>query len=118
MGLVCAGVNSVFTMVWLLTGEASTMVRHHAKGSVPVFLFMGGVILPVTLLPAVVYLYKTFYGPQSLSHWNTMIALIQNYLLPIGMLMLLVGIVNLVATTTLFSIVELCNRLKRSTPSL
>lgn len=118
VALLCSVLNSVLTILWLLTGKSSTKVRHYAKGVAPLFFFISGAFILAILLPVAAHLHKASNAPQSLSHWNAVLPLINNYLLALGIIILVVGLLSLIVMTTAFSIIEFFNRLKHFAPRL
>lgn len=64
------------------------------------------------------YLYKTLCRLRIVNPQGVLSGLIINDLLPIGALIFFLGLILLVATTSLFSVVEFFSRLKTPAPRL
>ncbi len=117
IGLLCSGLNSLVTILWFRRERWSAGAQPHLGEIAPQSLFLGGGFLLVTLLTATAYLYKTLCRLQVLNPRGVLSGLIINDLFPISALIFIISIVCLVAITSLSSLVEFFNRLKRPAPS-
>ena len=79
---------------------------HHTGGITPASLSIGGGFLLVTLLTAGAYLYRILCRRQVLSSSGVLSGLVVDWLLPLGMLILMIGLILLVAITSLSSVFE------------
>ena len=117
IGLVCSGLNSLGGIVWLRKGEAFRRM-HHTGGIDSSTLYIGMGFLLVTLITAGAYLYRILCRRQVLSSQGVLSGLIVDYVLPLGMLTLMLGLILLVAITSISTLIELFTRLKRPSPGL
>jgi hypothetical protein len=118
IGLLCSGLNSLVTILWFRKERWSAGAQSYLGEIAPQSLFLGGGFLLVTLLTAMAYLYKTLCRLRIVNPQGVLSGLIINDLLPIGALIFFLGLILLVATTSLFSVVEFFSRLKTPAPRL
>ena len=112
IGLLCSGLNSLVTILWFRKERWAVGPHSHLGEIAPQSLFLGGGFLLITLLTAAAYLYEILCRRQIFNPQGVLSGLIINDVLPISTLIFFLGLILLVAITSLSSVIEFFSRLK------
>ncbi len=110
IGMLCSVLNASLTLVWLFKTISPAEIGRCLTAIGTLFLLMGGVAAICTLSASAPRLYQALIIPGGSGHQMSMNALVQTYLLPVGIAILIFDLLGLVAWTALLSFNELCKR--------
>lgn len=112
-GVLCSILSSALTILWFYKNNTSTMITSGVRNISPLFfLSLGAFLLPTTPY-AIFALYGTFINPQSALYSGGTNGFL-HFLLYFIAFIFCGGIISMVFTSSIFSIVELYRRFKNS----
>lgn len=112
-GILCSTLSSALTIVWFYKIDVAKTTTDGVRGILTLFSLSLGCYLVLTFVPVVFLLYDVFLSPRSVC-CSSRVNSLMHFLLYFIAFVFCGGIISMVFTSSIFSIIELYRRFKHS----